>query len=109
MAPWPTQLVMDCAVRLNSREGSGACAWHSSSTICCLKSAGYGGLTLDIFGSSNTKHDVFTEPDQLPEVSRVQVSRPIWLGYTTPTSNSCTWSRSVALASPVMISSFLIP
>src|SRR5690606_36618258 len=65
MAAWPTQLVMDCAVTLSSRESSaGARPARTSSTICCLNSAGYGGLTLDIHGSLNTKNDVSTESGQ---------------------------------------------
>ncbi len=65
MAAWPTQLVMDCAVTLNSRESpAGVCPARTRSTICCLNSAGYGGLTLDLCGSLNTKNDVSTEPGQ---------------------------------------------
>jgi hypothetical protein len=70
---------MDCAVTLNSRESSaGVRPACTNSTICCLNCAGYGGLTLDIFGSLNTKNDVSTEPGQL------QQARPIVRRQSTP-------------------------
>lgn len=57
---------MDCGVTLNSRESSaGVRPARINSTSCCLNCAGYGGLTLDICGSLNTKNDVSTEPGQL--------------------------------------------
>lgn len=66
ISAWPTQLVKDRAVTLNSRENSaGVRLARTSSTICCLNSAGYGDLNLDICGTLNTKNDVSTEPGQL--------------------------------------------
>ena len=75
LAAWPTQLVMDCAVTLNSRESSaGVRPARTSSTICCLDFSGYGGLALEICGSLNTKNDVSTEPGQLQLHSLVLAS-----------------------------------
>jgi hypothetical protein len=66
VAAWPTQWVMDCALTLHSRESSaGVRPARTSSTSCYLNSTGYGGLTLDMCGSLNTKNDVSTKLGQL--------------------------------------------
>jgi hypothetical protein len=97
MAAWPTQLVMDCAVTLNSRQSStGVRPTRTKSTIWHLNFAGYGGRIFHIEGPLDTKNDVSTESGQLqpsaPYVAGVLL-RPIDLSTSviplTSLSDSC--------------------
>lgn len=67
---------------------------RTSSTICCLHSAGCGGLTLDLCDSLNTKNDVSAEPGQLQSTAAQHPRTP------SPVNWPCTRCTGLHCFSP---------